>query len=82
MKPVAVANAEFAGEKALLPMGQISAFWTNGMTGCLYRSPSNLRAGTLTCPGWENPVKCVILAPQVPAPNNLCPPVPGQVGDS
>jgi len=81
MKPVAIADCPFTGNRAFLPTGQIPAFWTHGMTGCLYRSASNVKAGTLTCPGWTKPVQCVVLAPQIPAPNDMCQVIPGQVGD-
>ncbi|CAD6589331.1 MAG: hypothetical protein ASARMPREDX12_003728 [Alectoria sarmentosa] len=46
------------GDPSDLPTNQLPKFTTHGIKDCTYSSPSSSEAGTVSCPGWANPVQC------------------------
>ena len=58
--PISFANLPNGnGDPSDLPTNQLPKFTTHGIKDCTYSSPSSSKAGTVSCPGWANPVQCI-----------------------
>ncbi len=57
--PISFVNLDKGnGDPNDLPTNQLPKFTTHGIKDCTYSSPSSSEAGTVSCPGWANPVQC------------------------
>ena len=57
--PISFVNLDKGtGDPSDLPTNQLPKFTTHGIKDCTYSSPSSSEAGTVSCPGWANPVQC------------------------
>ncbi len=57
--PISFVNLDNGnGDPNDLPTNQLPKFTTHGIKDCTYSSPSSSEAGTVSCPGWANPVQC------------------------
>ena len=75
--PISFVNLDKGnGDPGDLPTNQLPKFKTHGIKGCTYNSASSGEAGTVSCPGWANPVQCTSVVGSV-AQDYQCPTAQG-----